>query len=191
MARNGRRFSWASTARSEESDGAAQPRAHRSVSYFALAMIEEDYGLYTPPGRWPSWSSLRLRLTRGAFLPPGVARTTSPQIVSPTSVGRAQSDSALSVETRAPRLHLPSHFSKASKSVFGQPPTEFVETLRLNEARRRLSKRQKTPAKRRALRGFHQHGYFSAPLRTALRPAPRLLARTPHRSCDARSRGPE
>ncbi|HEX8280843.1 MAG TPA: helix-turn-helix transcriptional regulator, partial [Chthoniobacterales bacterium] len=36
------------------------------------------------------------------------------------------------------------HFSKAFKSIFGIPPREFVENLRLNEAQRRLTKRQKT-----------------------------------------------
>ncbi len=51
----------------------------------------------------------------------------------------------LSVEILARRACMcPNHFSKAFKSVFGQPPRVFVENLRLNEARRRLSKRQKT-----------------------------------------------
>ena len=54
-------------------------------------------------------------------------------------------DSDLSVETLARRACIcPSHFSKAFKSVFGESPSDFVENLRLNEARRRLSKRQKT-----------------------------------------------
>lgn len=53
--------------------------------------------------------------------------------------------SDLSVEVLARRACMcPSHFSKAFKSVFGEPPRVFVENLRLNEARRRLSKRQKT-----------------------------------------------
>jgi len=30
----------------------------------------------------------------------------------------------------------PSHFNRAFKSVFGNTPTEFVETLRINEAQR-------------------------------------------------------
>ena len=33
----------------------------------------------------------------------------------------------------------PSHFNRAFKSVFGTKPAEFVETIRVNEARRRLS----------------------------------------------------
>jgi transcriptional regulator GlxA family with amidase domain len=51
----------------------------------------------------------------------------------------------LSVEVLARRACMcPSHFSKVFKSVFGEPPRDFVQNLRLNEARRRLSKRQKT-----------------------------------------------
>jgi AraC-like DNA-binding protein len=33
----------------------------------------------------------------------------------------------------------PSHFNRAFKSVFGSTPAEFVEILRVNEAKRRLS----------------------------------------------------
>jgi len=38
----------------------------------------------------------------------------------------------------------PAHFTRAFKSVFGTTPGEFVENLRLNEARRRLASRRKT-----------------------------------------------
>src|SRR5439155_18268072 len=45
----------------------------------------------------------------------------------------------LSVNTLARRTCIsPSHFSRAFKSVFGSTPAEFVETLRVNEAKRRL-----------------------------------------------------
>lgn len=54
-------------------------------------------------------------------------------------------DSDLSVEALARRACIcPDHFSKAFKSVFGMAPKVFVENLRLNEARRRLSKRRRT-----------------------------------------------
>jgi transcriptional regulator GlxA family with amidase domain len=53
--------------------------------------------------------------------------------------------SDLSVEVLARRACMcPNHFSKVFKSVFGEPPSDFVQNLRLNEARRRLAKRQKT-----------------------------------------------
>jgi transcriptional regulator GlxA family with amidase domain len=51
----------------------------------------------------------------------------------------------LSVHALARRACMsPSHFNRAFKSVFGSPPAEFVENLRLNEARRRLSTPRKT-----------------------------------------------
>jgi transcriptional regulator GlxA family with amidase domain len=51
----------------------------------------------------------------------------------------------LSVETLARRACMcTSHFNRSFKSVFGTAPAQFVENLRLNEAKRRLSKRSKT-----------------------------------------------
>ena len=51
----------------------------------------------------------------------------------------------LSLEVLARRVCMcPGHFSKVFKSVFGEAPTDFVANLRLNEARRRLSKRPGT-----------------------------------------------
>jgi len=38
----------------------------------------------------------------------------------------------------------PSHFNRAFKSVLGSAPGEFVETLRINEAKRRLSVPKRT-----------------------------------------------
>jgi transcriptional regulator GlxA family with amidase domain len=49
-------------------------------------------------------------------------------------------DQDLSIENLARRVGMSrDHFSRAFKSVFGVPPSDFVENLRLNEARRRLS----------------------------------------------------
>lgn len=51
----------------------------------------------------------------------------------------------LTVEVMARQACMcPAHFTRAFKSVFGNTPGEFVENLRLNEARRRLSSRSKT-----------------------------------------------
>jgi transcriptional regulator GlxA family with amidase domain len=51
----------------------------------------------------------------------------------------------LSVNALARRACMsPSHFNRAFKSVFGSTPGEFVETLRVNEARRRLSVPKRT-----------------------------------------------
>lgn len=111
----------------------------------ALAMIQEDYGAHvaaavrrelaiTPAGAAAEQVSVpppdRGPNERFADLVPWIVRNL---------------DGDLSVETLARRACMcPTHFSKAFKSLFGQPPKVFVENLRLNEARRRLSKRQKT-----------------------------------------------
>jgi len=51
----------------------------------------------------------------------------------------------LSINTLARRACMsPSHFNRAFKSVFGSAPGEFVETLRINEAKRRLSVPKRT-----------------------------------------------
>jgi transcriptional regulator GlxA family with amidase domain len=51
----------------------------------------------------------------------------------------------LSVNALARRACMSSsHFNRAFKSVFGCTPTEFVETLRVNEAKRRLSTPKRT-----------------------------------------------
>jgi transcriptional regulator GlxA family with amidase domain len=51
----------------------------------------------------------------------------------------------LSVNSLARRACMsPSHFTRVFKSVIGSTPSEFVETLRINEARRRLSVPKRT-----------------------------------------------
>jgi transcriptional regulator GlxA family with amidase domain len=61
----------------------------------------------------------------------------------------------LSVNNLARRACMsPSHFNRAFKSVFGSTPAEFVENLRLNEARRRLSSPRKTVESVAELVGF-------------------------------------
>ncbi|MDQ3120609.1 MAG: helix-turn-helix domain-containing protein, partial [Verrucomicrobiota bacterium] len=49
---------------------------------------------------------------------------------------------------------------KAFKSVMGEPPSAFVENLRLNEAQRRLTKRQKTVQSVAASVGFADSAAF-------------------------------
>jgi transcriptional regulator GlxA family with amidase domain len=61
----------------------------------------------------------------------------------------------LSVNTLARRVCMsPSHFNRAFKSVIGSTPAAFVENLRVNEARRRLSSPRKTVASVAELVGF-------------------------------------
>ncbi|MEO7723866.1 MAG: AraC family transcriptional regulator [Chthoniobacterales bacterium] len=67
----------------------------------------------------------------------------------------------LTVEVMAKQACIcPAHFTRAFKSVFGNTPGEFVENLRLNEARRRLSSRGKTVRSVAASVGFHDPDTF-------------------------------
>ncbi len=111
----------------------------------SLAMIREDYGPYVA-------QAVESELFRDQTDPEGkesdgglLDRRPNERFADliPWIVRNLQGD--LSVEILARRACMsPNHFSKAFKSVFGQPPKLFIENLRLNEARRRLSKRQKT-----------------------------------------------
>ena len=67
----------------------------------------------------------------------------------------------LSVNTLARRACMsPSHFNRAFKSVLGSTPAAFVENLRLNEARRRLSTPKKTVQSVAELVGFSNTDQF-------------------------------
>jgi transcriptional regulator GlxA family with amidase domain len=54
----------------------------------------------------------------------------------------------------------PSHFNRAFRSVFGSTPADFVENLRVNEARRRLSTPRGTLCTVAASVGFSSVGEF-------------------------------
>jgi len=113
----------------------------------SLAMIQEDYGPYVAQS---VEEELTLRLTKEdqEELPSDAVPFDNHPIdrfsdLVAWVIRNLHSD--LSVEVLARRACMcPSHFSKVFKSVFGEPPSDFVQNLRLNEARRRLSKRQKT-----------------------------------------------
>jgi transcriptional regulator GlxA family with amidase domain len=61
----------------------------------------------------------------------------------------------LTVEIMARRACMsPAHFTRAFRSVLGTTPSQFVENLRLLEARRRLSSRRKTLSSIAASVGF-------------------------------------
>jgi transcriptional regulator GlxA family with amidase domain len=67
----------------------------------------------------------------------------------------------LSVNALAQRACMsPSHFNRAFKSVFGSTPADFVENLRLNEARRRLSIPKRTLDTIAASVGFSDRDAF-------------------------------
>jgi transcriptional regulator GlxA family with amidase domain len=113
----------------------------------ALAMIGEDYG---PHLAQSIEEELTLRLTKAdeEEFPREVASSDNYPIDRFSELVAwimRNLDADLSVEVLARRACMcPSHFSKVFKSILGEPPRDFVQNLRLNEARRRLVKRQKT-----------------------------------------------
>jgi transcriptional regulator GlxA family with amidase domain len=67
----------------------------------------------------------------------------------------------------------PSHFNRAFKSVFGSAPAEFVETLRINEAKRRLSVPKRTLETIAASVGFSDAQTFQRAFERRLGAKPR------------------
>jgi transcriptional regulator GlxA family with amidase domain len=113
----------------------------------ALALIEEDYGRH-----------VALAAAQEFVMPSGNGngqhKLPSPLVFDSQPADRFAElipwmmrnlHEDLSVNTLARRACMsPSHFNRAFKSVFGNTPAEFVETLRVNEARRRLSVPKRT-----------------------------------------------
>ncbi|HEV2096329.1 MAG TPA: DJ-1/PfpI family protein [Chthoniobacterales bacterium] len=133
----------------------------------SLALVEEDYGPYV--ARSLSRDFVMYLARRDEEIPtPGISLDSQPanypvdrfaELVS-WIVRNLHAD--LSVEVLARRACIcPSHFSKAFKSVFGSPPSAFVENLRLNEARRCLSARRKTLHAIAASVGFADSAAFN------------------------------
>jgi transcriptional regulator GlxA family with amidase domain len=80
----------------------------------------------------------------------------------------------LSVNALARRACMsPSHFNRAFKSVFGSAPGEFVETLRINEAKRRLSVPKRTLETIAASVGFSDSQTFQRAFERRLGAKPR------------------
>ncbi len=80
----------------------------------------------------------------------------------------------LSINTLARKACMsPSHFTRSFKSVFGSTPAEFVETLRVNEARRRLSVPKRTLDIIAASVGFSDRDAFQRAFERRLGARPR------------------
>lgn len=162
----------------------------------ALALIEEDYGQQV---------ALSVRRDLMLYLAPAtqpneekIARTYESQPIDRFGDLIAwmmrNLNQNLTVEVLARQAGMcPSHFTRAFKSVFGSTPGEFVENLRLNEARRRLSSRGKTLGSVAASVGFTNASTFrrafarrfgtgpgacldGEAMQTALRPKLKVLA---------------
>jgi len=113
----------------------------------SLALIEEDYGRHVALA------------TAQEIVTPPINRNGQQDVPKPAVFSSQPSDrfaelvawilrhlhEDLSVDALARRACMsPSHFNRAFKSVFGSTPAEFVENLRLNEAKRRLSVPKRT-----------------------------------------------
>lgn len=85
----------------------------------------------------------------------------------------------LSINTLARRACMSaSHFNRAFKSVFGSAPGEFVETLRINEAKRRLSVPKRTLETIAASVGFSDAQTFQRAFERRLGAKPRSYLNT-------------
>lgn len=129
----------------------------------ALALIEEDYGKQVALG-----VGRDLMLYLGSLEEPNDKM--QPQEYRSQPIDRfgdliawlmRNLNQNLTVEVLAKQAGMcPAHFTRAFKSVFGNTPGEFVENLRLNEARRRLSSRGKTLYSVATSVGFRDAGTF-------------------------------
>jgi transcriptional regulator GlxA family with amidase domain len=147
----------------------------------ALAMIREDYGLHIA-------QSLEQELTLRLTTPDEENLRPAANAVDNHPIDRFSEivawvmknlDADLSVEMLARRACMcPSHFSKVFKSILGESPRDFVRNLRLNEARRKLLRRQKTIRTVSESVGFGKSGGFHEAFqrRFGMRPS-RLLDR--------------
>jgi transcriptional regulator GlxA family with amidase domain len=113
----------------------------------SLALIEEDYGHH-----------VAIATAEEVIMPPihtnGQQKLPKPAVFDSQPADRFAElvpwimrnlNEDLSVNTLARRVCMsPSHFNRAFKSVFGNTPAEFVENLRLNEVKRRLSVPKRT-----------------------------------------------
>jgi transcriptional regulator GlxA family with amidase domain len=136
----------------------------RAAIDLSLALIEEDYG-----------RSVALAAAEELGTPAFMHRNGEKELCKPLTFNSQPTDrfaelvpwimrnlhGDLSVNTLARRACMsPSHFNRAFKSVLGSTPTEFVESLRLNEVRRRLSTPKKTIQSVAELVGFSNTDQF-------------------------------
>jgi transcriptional regulator GlxA family with amidase domain len=140
-------------------DGAFYTCADLSAAIdLSLALIEEDYG-----------RSVALAAAQELGTPAFTHRNGEKELSRPLTFNSQPTDrfaelvpwimrhlsGDLSVNTLARRVCMsPSHFNRAFKSVLGSTPAAFVENLRINEARRRLSSPRKTVESVAELVGF-------------------------------------
>jgi transcriptional regulator GlxA family with amidase domain len=158
----------------------------------SLAMIQEDYGPYVAQS---VEEGLTLRLTKEdrEELPSDAVPVDNYPIdrfsdLVAWVIKNLHTD--LSIEVLARRACMcPGHFSKLFKSVFGEAPSEFVQNLRLNEARRRLSKRQRTLRTVAASVGFSSPDSFHRAFERKFGSRPSSYLEDRQQTCVAASNG--
>jgi len=155
----------------------------QAASDLALALIEEDYGRHVALA---SAQEFVIPSTNGNGqhnLPSPLVFDSQPadrfaELV-PWIMRNLHQD--LSVNTLARRACMsPSHFNRAFKSVFGNTPAEFVETLRVNEARRRLSVPKRTLDTIAASVGFSDAETFKRAFERRVGAKPRSYLKNSH-----------
>jgi transcriptional regulator GlxA family with amidase domain len=118
-----------------------------AASDLSLALIEEDYGRHVALASAQEFVTPSANGNGQQKLPSAYVFDSQPtdrfaELI-PWIMRNLHED--LSVNRLARRACMsPSHFNRAFKSVFGSAPAEFVEMLRINEAKRRLSVPRRT-----------------------------------------------
>jgi transcriptional regulator GlxA family with amidase domain len=113
----------------------------------ALALIEEDYGRHVALAAAQEFIAPSANGNGPHTVPTPIVFDSQPadrfgELI-PWIMRNLNGD--LSVNTLARRACMsPSHFNRAFKGVFGSAPAEFVENLRINEAKRRLAVPKRT-----------------------------------------------
>src|SRR6266536_4858604 len=113
----------------------------------SLALMEEDYGRHVALAVAQEFVSVPMNGNGQRKLPSPLVFDSQPadrfaELI-PWIMRNLHED--LSVNSLARRACMsPSHFNRAFKSVFGSAPAEFVENLRINEAKRRLAVPKRT-----------------------------------------------
>jgi transcriptional regulator GlxA family with amidase domain len=147
----------------------------------SLALIEEDYGHHVASVVAQEFVSAPMNGNGQPKLPSPLVFDSQPadrfaELI-PWIVRNLHED--LSVNTLARRACMsPSHFNRAFKSVFGSAPGEFVETLRINEAKRRLSVPKRTLETIAASVGFSDSQTFRRAFERRLGAKPRSYLNT-------------
>ena len=120
--------------------------SHAAID-LALALVEEDYGRHVALAAAQQFVMPSANGNGHRELPSPLVFDSQPADrfadLIPWMMRNLHED--LSVNTLARRACMSaSHFNRAFKSVFGSAPAEFVEILRINEAKRRLSVPKRT-----------------------------------------------